>query len=271
MTNEEYYALIARTIEANIPLWQATIISTDGSTPAKPGMKACIGSDELYFGNLGGGDMEHRIIAEIRKLKPETPMNMSFDLNASGKHPVTANDGTIPTAMICGGTAQIFIEPLHRSEILYIIGGGHCGRALAHMAHLCGLQPVIIDNREDVLTEARKLGSFRTILSDYTDIRNLIPHEAHAIVIMTHGHVHDKAVLEQCLDLSARYLGMIGSKKKVKETFDKLREQGIDQTTLDKVHAPIGLPIGSQTPYEIAISILAEIITERSKTRRKTH
>jgi len=266
MNNRDYYLRIESLLETNIPLWQATVIQTDGSTPARMGMKACIGNTDLYFGNLGGGEMEHNIIDYVREHRPKMPINLSYDLGTSLTS-TQESGSSIQTSMICGGQASVFIEPLHLSESLYIIGGGHCGKALAQLAQLTGYSVMIIDDRQDVLEEAKSLIGCRTELSDYSDMISLIKDENPSVVIMTHGHANDKAVLEQCLDLECKYLGMIGSKKKVKETFDRLLAQGINADRLARVHAPIGLPIGSQTPYEIAISIMAELIRERSTSR----
>ena len=106
------------------------------------------------------------------------------------------------------------------------------------------------------------------IYNDYNDIEQAIKFDKKCfIVIMTYGHVHDKQVLEYCLKKPFFYLGMIGSEKKVTETFDKLRAQGFTEEELQKIHAPIGLSIGSQTPWEIAVSIMAELIRERNLLR----
>ena len=260
MENLQYYRHLSELLAAGKSLWQATIIATEGSSPARAGMKMLISPGEKPFGNLGGGELEHNIINHVLQTQPETAHQLSFDL--SGK----ALPELSPTAMICGGSATVFIEPLHMGNKLYIIGGGHCGKALGRLTLLSGFEVTIIDNRPDSLEEIQLDTAHHCILNDYQDISSAIRFGKGAwVVIMTHGHLHDKQVLQQCLRQSTRYLGMIGSKSKVKETFNTLMQQGYSESELARVHAPIGLPIGSQTPYEIAISIMAEIIGELRK------
>ena len=255
MSHSEYYRRLQAALDQGQSLWQATIVSTDGSSPARAGMKACIGLDS-YFGNLGGCELEHGIIAYVRSHKPENPLELSFDLGGG-------QTGLQATGMICGGAASVFIEPLHNPDKLYIIGAGHCGTALAELAAKAEFRVTLIDNRPESLA-APALSGYCRILSEYSDIGSIITDPMPWIVIMTHGHTHDKEVLRQCLELPCRYLGMIGSKHKVAESFAKLIEAGVSEQQLASVHAPIGLPIGSRSPVEIAISIMAELIQLRN-------
>lgn len=263
MDQETYYQKILEALAKNLPLWQATIIETEGSSPARAGMKACVGSGELYFGNLGGGELEYGLISQIRIDTPDKPGFWSFSLTGSRTDLYPTDK---QTGMICGGAVKVFIEPLHKSDTLYIIGAGHCGRALASLARSTGFFTCLIDNREELLHQTQAEGLADSyVLSDYTMLREQIRESSRAwVVIMTHGHLHDREVLEQCLRLELAYLGMIGSKSKVAETFENLRNKGFSPEQLEKVHAPIGLPIGSQTPAEIAISIMAQIIQIRT-------
>lgn len=257
MENTEYYQKLLDYSLANLPLWQACIVQTDGSSPAKPGMKMLISIDGLAHGNLGGGEMEHKIIAFVREHMPSKPLQLSFDLGNGG---LTEHHST---SMICGGAAAVFIEPLYNPNLLFIIGAGHCGKALGQLAKLCGFRVRLIDNRQDILQSAPQQSYHESCFSDYRDISSVVNFGPQSwIVIMTHGHVHDKEVLQQCLVNQHRYLGMIGSTSKVKQTFEILQKQGFTAEALSKVHAPIGIKIGSQSPYEIAISIMAEMIRE---------
>ncbi len=262
-----YYDRIRLALTENHPLWQVTIIETSGSSPAKAGMKACIGTGELYFGNLGGGELEYGLIRQIRSELPERPVVWSFSLTGT-RADIYETDQRI--GMICGGAVKVFIEPLYKADTLYIIGAGHCGRALSSLARSAGFFTCLIDNREELLKQAEHEGLADSYCySDYTGIGTLIRDTHRAwVVIMTHGHLHDREVLEQCLRLDLPYLGMIGSKSKVAETFETLRNKGLSPDQLESVHAPIGLPIGSQTPVEIAISIMAEIIQIRKQNIR---
>jgi xanthine dehydrogenase accessory factor len=251
-----YYQRLLELRETNDPLWQATIIHTTGSSPAKPGMKMLVTPDSIH-GNLGGGEMERSIIAYIRSAQPAKALQINFDLG-SGE----ANE-SVPTDMICRGSATVFIESLFIPYRLFIIGAGHCGKALGHLAKLAGFWVKLIDDREDVLQACPKECRHVSQLNDYVSIAEAVEFGPNAlIVIMTHGHSHDTDVLRQCLGHEYRYLGMIGSKSKVMQCFDSLLKQGYTQEDLTHIHAPIGLSIGSQNPYEIAVSITAELIRE---------
>lgn len=253
--HNEYYNKLIEYQETNRPLWQAIITATDGSSPAKAGMKMLISQSGMLIGNLGGGEMEHAIIAYVRDNQPDQALQLSFSLGSGSL------SGYTDTSMICGGSAHVFIEVLHNPHRLYIIGAGHCGKALGKLAKLCGYWVHLIDNREDILQSAPTECYHAYSHSDYHDLSSIIEFNPQArIVIMTHGHIHDKQVLQQCLRREFAYLGMIGSGNKVNQTFDNLLSQGFTAEDLAKVHAPIGIRIGSQSPYEIAVSIMAEII-----------
>ena len=201
----------------------------------------------------------------IRELQPPKTVRWSFNLD---EQDIPIDEKNLPAEMICGGTVEIFVEPLFPPNELYIIGAGHCGKALAHLANRVNFRVTVIDNRQDLLLPDEYPANCRLVFNDYNDIRNAIKFDpACFIVIMTHGHVHDKQVLESCLRQPFFYLGMIGSKKKVAETFTRLTTQGFKAEELQKVHAPIGISIGSQTPEEIAVSIVAELIKERNLNR----
>ncbi len=259
MDNNEYYSKLSALLENHSSIWQASVVESDGSTPAKSGMKLAVPLTEAVFGNLGGGEMEHKVISFIRESQPSGARIYSFALAADG----SAAD--FSTSMICGGKVSVYIEALHLSERLYIVGAGHCGRALGQLARLCGFHVSLIDNRAEIIQDDLSGFAHNAVLHDYTDLTEVIgfSHSTY-VVIMTHGHLHDKEVLEQCLRQDCAYLGMIGSKTKVAQTFAKLKDKGFTDAEISKCHAPIGLPIGSQTPYEVAVSIMAELIMTRS-------
>ena len=260
MDNYSYYNQLSLALSQNKAVWQATVIESDGSTPAKSGMKLAVLLDESPFGNLGGGEMEHRVIDMIRLDKPSGSKVYSFALAADG------SKADIQTSMICGGQVKVYIEALHLPEKLYVLGAGHCGKALGQLAKLCGFYTVLIDNRSDVIDSLPPESCHEAKLHDYTNLIEIIDFSpANWVVIMTHGHLHDKEVLEQCLRQHLKYLGMIGSKSKVAQTFARLKEKGFAESELSLCHAPIGMPIGSQTPYEIAVSILAQMISLRTR------
>jgi xanthine dehydrogenase accessory factor len=260
MEIKEYYQILTDLVSGNEPVWQVIIVDNEGSTPSKPGMKMLIPLSGKIFGNLGGGEMEHTIINQVRTEQPQQSVFQTFLLYEQGDLARLENE--TPTSMICGGKVSVFIEPLHKLRRLYIIGAGHCGRALAELAGKCGYHVIMLDDRQDVLADVPNEILAERRLSDYSDISRQISFDQDAlIVIMTYGHVHDQQVLEQCLRQPFRYLGMIGSTRKVQQTLANLEQKGFLPADLARIHAPIGLPIGSQTPWEIAVSIMAELIS----------
>jgi len=263
MDNREYYAKLNDVLSSHEALWQATVVASDGSTPAKPGMKLAIPINGAVFGNLGGGEMEHRVIEIVQQDKPAQAQLYSFNLSDGGAK------ADYVTSMICGGQVSVFIEALHLARQLFIIGSGHCGKALGHLAKLAGFYVCLIDNRKEIIDDDLSQYGHRAVLHDYSNLAEVIEFGASTyVVIMTHGHLHDREVLQQCLRQETAYLGMIGSKTKVAQTFATLRQQGYSDSELEKCNAPIGLAIGSQTPYEIAVSIMAQIIAHKNRDRK---
>lgn len=261
-----YYQKLAAAIQTGSPLWQASVIATDGSTPARMGMKLAIPLTGDCFGNLGGGEMEYVVINTVRSQQPVSIIKLAYNLDEQG---LPHDEKNIQTRMICGGRVEVMIEPLFSPYPLYIIGAGHCGRALAEFALKTDFQVTVIDNRPDLLSEAAFSPQVKLLPNDYDSLESVITFNEQAfIVIMTYGHVHDRQVLEYCLNRKFRYLGMIGSAKKVAETLERVRNNGFSDQQIKRIHAPIGLPIGSHTPAEIAISILAQMIAIRNQ---KTH
>lgn len=257
MDNLTYYSKLHFYLERHAAIWQASIVSSEGSSPARRGMKLAIPLEGEPFGNLGGGELEHKIINLAKTTQPQGSQLLAYTLTADG-----SAEG-LSTGMICGGKVQVFMEALHHANKLYIVGAGHCGKALGHLAKLCGYYVCLVDNRPEIISTDLHEAAHEAICSDYANLQDTIQFGPETlVVIMTHGHLHDQKVLQQCLREKCKYLGMIGSRHKVAETFAKLKEQGFSAEELAKCHAPVGLSIGSQTPYEIAVSIMAEIICE---------
>ncbi len=166
--------------------------------------------------------------------------------------------------MICGGDTEVFIEPILSPPTLYIFGGGHIALPLAKTGKLLGFKIVVIDDRPEFANPERFPEAELTLAEDFAkSFQKLKINKLSYIVIVTHGHEGDETVLEEALATEAKYIGMIGSRAKNQTVFSHLLAKGIPQEQLDRVHAPVGLNIHAQTPEEIAISILAEIIQVR--------
>ncbi|MFO7783584.1 MAG: XdhC family aldehyde oxidoreductase maturation factor [Thermodesulfobacteriota bacterium] len=163
------------------------------------------------------------------------------------------------------GPMEVLIEPVVASPVLYVFGGGHVAREIVPLGARLGFQVVVIDDRPEFADPARFPEAGEVRQASFENVFEPLPvNSASYLVIVTRGHIHDKTVLEQALRTEAGYIGMIGSSRKIRIIYDRLIEEGIDRTQLDRVHAPIGLDIGAETPEEIAVSIVAELILVRA-------
>lgn len=256
---DSVFSEIVRVLESGSSAVLVTVVGTQGSSPGSLGNRMLVFPDGSLRGTVGGGAVEYRIIQEILGQPLSEPVRRRYSLGSDADSP-----SAIGTGMICGGTMEVLLEPLGASHRLVIVGGGHCAIALTGMARQSGFHVTILDNREDWADAARHPGAQVCRRVDYGQITTEMPTGPNVyVVIMTHGHVHDREVLAQCLGLDLRYLGMIGSRRKVTEIFAALRAQGCDEARLAQVFAPIGLAIGSHTPAEVAVSICAQLIAVR--------
>ncbi len=163
-----------------------------------------------------------------------------------------------------GAELQIFLEPILPTPTVYVFGGGHVSFFLVRAAKLAGFKAKVIDDRPAFANQERFPEADATIVMDFDDLKGAFDFsQDDYVVLVTRGHQHDQRILEQIYDCQARYIGMIGSKSKISKMWQRLEAKGIAQTYLDRVHAPIGLNIGADSPEEICISIMAEIIRER--------
>lgn len=253
------YKKIISLLNENKLFWLATVTKAEGHTPAKAGMKMIVEQGKKFTGTIGGGEIEKKVIDYILENKPVLPINLDYNLGVK-------SDSEIKTEMICGGIQSVFIEPHNSKPELYIVGGGHCGLALSGLADKVGFRVKILDNREEILNQYDK-EIFKTELIDYNNVEQFISFSDDVfIVIMTHGHIHDEHVLEKLIVRKYKYLGMLGSSSKVAAVFNNLKSRGIKEEQIEKVFAPIGIEIGSHTPDEIAISIMAQIIQVTNKS-----
>lgn len=228
-----------------------TVVDSQGATPRKAGARGLIFPDGSLEGTVGGGNIELEATQIAQQvLKSKKPLLQKFeleDLEVGG--------------MICGGAMTLFFEPVLPDRILTIFGGGHVGRAVARVAHEVGWKVRVIDEREGALDPQFFPNQAQLITENYLHFVNNSNFGANDwIVIVTPKHKHDEQVLESVIQHPAAYIGMMGSPKKVKEVMNDLRQRGISDKLLTRVHAPIGLNIGTETPGEIAISIVAEMM-----------
>lgn len=251
----EIYQELVKVIAKGERAVLATIISGQGSTPRKAGAKMLIKEDGTFVGTVGGGGTEHQLRSKVTEvMKSGQPQIVHFDL--SGK------DGALQ--MICGGQMDVFLEPILPPETLYLFGAGHTSQSTATIGKTLGFRVVVIDPRPEYNNSERFPEADSLIVEEYDSaFSKLSVDENSYIVIYTTGHVIDEKCLQFAAGTKAKYIGMISSKKKAKEVKERLIQKGVEPQQLDRSHSPIGLEIGAETPDEIAISILAEIISVR--------
>lgn len=238
----------------------ATIIGTKGSTPREMGAKMLIRQDGKILGSIGGGCMEAEVWQEaLKAIQEERPRTVHFDL--TGKE--AADSG-----MICGGLLDIYIEPIVPTPRVFIFGGGHISLFVAKMSVMVGFQVVVLDDRPQFANKERFPQAEEVITEEFPlALGKLKVNKSSFLVIVTRGHLYDQEILEWAMGTEAKYIGMIGSRKKIQTVYTNLREKGIAREKLQRVHAPIGLDIGALTPEEIAVSIVAEMIQVRRKMK----
>jgi xanthine dehydrogenase accessory factor len=235
----------------------ATVVRTSGSSPAEPGAKMAIASDGSQAGTVGGGELEARVIAEAgQAMKERVSRSLTFRMDA----PTAAAKG-----MLCGGEQEVFLDVISSRHNILICGGGHVGLALARLAEASSFPYSVIDDRAEFVTQERFPSARRLRTVDFSrwDDEPGADAETYA-VILTRGHLFDQICLARLLATPARYIGMIGSARKVEKIFDALEEKGLKVRSDPRVHAPMGLDLGDNSPEEIAVSIMAEIIKEKS-------
>jgi xanthine dehydrogenase accessory factor len=249
----DIYRQIAGLVEAGSEFAVATVVATGGSSPRGVASKMLILPDGETSGSVGGGRLEKLVIADAAQaLASGQSVLTQYRLQAE-------HEGGI--GMMCGGDVDVFIEVHTAARTLLICGGGHVGQALASAARQVGMPVTVVDPRKEFADTARFPEGTRILHAspDSKEVASLVSENTY-VVTMTHEHALDLAVLGNLLRRGAAYVGMIGSKRKVKTIMSKLREEGFREEELAQVHSPIGLDIGAETPAEIAVSILAEII-----------
>ena len=233
-----------------------TIISSTGSTPRHVGSKMLVYPDGRFTGTVGGGEMESRVIREAVEAYHEgKPRSLSYSLI----DPKQGDPG------ICGGTVEVFIEPLLGKPVLLIVGGGHVGKAVAHLGKWLGFRVAISDDRPEFCNKEANPDAeefYPVALKDLPSSLSITPNTY--IVLTTRGMPIDVPGLPALLATPAAYIGVIGSKRRWLSTRSALIEMGVPNEQLDKIYSPIGIELMAETPEEIAVSILAEILMLRN-------
>jgi xanthine dehydrogenase accessory factor len=241
---------------AGEPVVLVTVITTQGSMPRHAGSKMLVRPDGSTLGTIGGGAMEARVIEEaLAALTDGQSRVRSYTLNS-----LEAGD-----AGICGGTAEMFIEPVNAAPTLLVIGGGHVGKALCELAHWAGFRVVLSDDRGEFCNPSYVPGLAGYIVCPPSELPQQVTIDRNTYVAaVTRGLPVDLKLIPALLQSEAPYIGLIGSRRRWTLTEKALIEDvGLDPQDVARIRAPIGLELQAETPKEIAVSILAEIIMLR--------
>jgi xanthine dehydrogenase accessory factor len=241
----------------------ATIVHTNGSIPSYESSRMLVREDGSISGTIGGGCVEAEVWAAAKDvMQMESPRKMVFNLN---------NEASYDNGLICGGTLEVFVEPILPQPVVYLFGGGHVSMAVAKAAFAAGFGIAVVDDRESFANKER-FPMAQDIHTSYEDaFAKIQPNVATYLIIVTRGHKEDMRVLAWAVRAEARYIGMIGSKRKVLSVYKALEEEGYKPEEFERVYAPMGLEIGALSPEEIAISIVAELIAVRRNALKGSH
>jgi xanthine dehydrogenase accessory factor len=228
------------------------VTATKGHTPQVVGAKMLVRADGSTVGTVGGGRIEHEVLALAREtIRTGEAIKRTFRLKAE-------------LAMCCGGEMEVFIEKVQGAQRLILFGAGHVAQPTAQIASLCGFQVWVVDEREDWNSMDRFSVAAHRLQQPYEDVLAKFEfRDSDVVVIATHNHDHDREILSRSLHLHSGYVGMIGSCRKVEKTLKELRLAGVSEELLKRAHAPIGLDILAETPEEIAVAIVGELVRFR--------
>jgi xanthine dehydrogenase accessory factor len=231
-----------------------TLVSVDGVVPQGEDSKALIKpSGEKTGSLLGGKELEEELRGNIEILVKEKKSNL-----------VTVETGSVESSR---KRVEVLLEPILSEPTVYLFGAGHVSQQIAPLAKRVQFRVVVIDDREIFANRERFPDADEILVSEFeTCFQQLSIDESSYVVIVTRGHLYDGFVLEQAVKTRSRYIGMIGSKKKIHILYQNLMKKGIPKETLERVYAPIGLDINSETPEEIAVSIVAQLIQVRGES-----
>jgi xanthine dehydrogenase accessory factor len=248
-----FHEELVRLLSAGERVAVATVVRGRGSRPRSAGAKMIVREDGRSLFSIGGGALEASVVASCREVLAGGPAKLErYELSESGEDSV---------GMTCGGTMEVFIELHEPPQRLVVFGAGHVGRSLAGAAAVAGLSLLVVDDRADWL-EARAFPEGAALHRCGRDYASDLPslREADCVAVMTRCHATDVSVLQAVARTRPRYVGMIGSKRKVVTAFEALEELGVERDWLESIHAPIGLDIGAQTPGEIGLAVAAEVV-----------
>src|SRR6059058_3544711 len=234
----------------------ATIVQIRGSVPSFQSAKMLVRDDGSTMGSVGGGCVEAEVWSAAQDvIRDEKAKVMSFDLT---------DESMAESGLICGGKVEIFIEPILPTPKMVIFGAGHIATQVSKIATVAGFKSTVVDNRP-VYANRERFPEAEAIYSESFEqaFEAIVPNDNTYVIIVTRGHQEDQNVLRWAVMTNARYIGMIGSKRKIRSISEQLAGEGIPRERIERVYMPIGLDIGAVLPEEIAVAIVAELIHNR--------
>ena len=277
MSDDVFFGHLTAELSARGRLALATVVETRGSGPSKDGRRFLIFDDGSFSGSIGGGPFEALVVADAAALFRQGEARRFLKWYDFFEREIERAPGSSPhepTNMICGGSARVAVELLQAAPTLVVLGGGHVGRALARLGRDLGYEVVVGDDREAYARPQRFPAGVRAVVTgrDYGLPEGvLLPGRERYVAVVTRCWETDLSALRPWVlpgGPDAKYLGLIGARRKIRGVFARLAAEGVPEERLAAVRAPIGLEIGAVTPEEIAVSILAEMTALRRGAAR---
>jgi len=252
LTDLELYEEIVRLTRQGETFALATVVAHGGSSPRKSGAKMLVRSDGSALGSVGGGRVEQETVEAARAvLANGEPRTLEFIL-------------TEEHGYACGGSMSVFVEPQGLRPLLVMFGAGHVGRAVTALVHGCGFRVTVVDERPECAASALLPGADQIVCAPVNDAFSRLNLGSDCfVVIATPGHLHDFDAVRGCLATEAGFIGLLGSRRKREVLLKTLEEEGYGDAQRERVITPVGLDIAAQTPEEIAVSIVAQLISLR--------
>ena len=255
MTDDSLFSRLADLERSGEPFALATVVRARGSVPRHPGSKMIVLRDGRLEGTIGGGEMEGRVVAEaLQAMNDAQARLLRYELS----DPSAGDPG------VCGGEVEVFVEPMGSRPTLVIVGGGHVGQAVVHLAHWLGFRTVVSDDRAEFASPGTHPEADEHIIGPLAELPRRLRIDAQTyIVLTTRGVPVDIEGLPALLDTPAVFVGVIGSRRRWETAARQLSERGLSAERIARVVSPMGLELNAETPEEIAVSILSQIIMLR--------
>ena len=259
----DLYREIVRIREAGERAALATIVRRVGSAPRKDSAKMLVRQDGSFLGSVGGGCVEAEVWQAAREvIETGQPSLIRHEL----KEEDAENEG-----LICGGVVEVFVEPILSDPRLIILGAGHLGQAIARIGKMVGFHVAVVDDREAFANRERFPDADEIVVAPFERALGRTRVDSNSfVVIVTRGHSHDRTATEAAVAADARYVGLVGSRRKIKIIVESLLQSGHPPERFRNLYAPIGLPVGAETPEEIAVAVIGELIALRKGEHQRS-